>query len=326
MGEIEKTVVRWGMIGCGSVTERKSGPAFWQVPDSSLEMVMARRETQAADYCERHGVKRYTTSAERLVNDDRVDAVYVATPPDSHLEYALMAAKAGKPCVVEKPMALNTDECDQMIAAFEKAGVPLFVAYYRRSLPRFKVVQDWISEGKIGDIRHIHWTYHRAPNPNDIEGKTNWRVDPAKAGGGYFVDLASHGLNLFSQWFGDICQVKGIKANQQGYYAAEDAVSACFVFQNGVMGSGYWNFGAATREDRVEIIGSEGRILCSVFGEEDFILEGIETQRVNVVNPDPVQYFHVENLVRHLNGEGLHPSTAEAGRNTTWVMEQILYG
>lgn len=287
---------------------------------------MARREAQARDYCQRHGIGRYTTDAAMLVNDPAVDAVYVATPPDSHLEYALLAAAAGKPCVVEKPMALTTAQCDQMIAAFEQAGVPLFVAYYRRSLPRFKVVAEWIEQGQIGAVRHIHWTYHRAPNPDDISGKENWRVDPAQAGGGYFIDLASHGLNLFSQWFGDIHQAKGIKANQQAYYAAEDAVSAAFAFDSGVMGSGYWNFAAASREDRVEIIGSEGRILCSVFGEGDFILEGREQQRVNVANPDPIQTVHVENLVNHLHGDVEHPSCALAGRNTTWAMEQILMG
>ncbi|MEZ8140979.1 oxidoreductase [Enterovibrio norvegicus FF-33] len=323
---MEQKTIRWGMIGCGSVTERKSGPAFWQVEGSSLNMVMARREERAKAYCAKHGIPAYTTDASALINDPNIDAIYVATPPDSHREYALMAAKAGKPCVVEKPMALTTAECDDMIDAFKQANVPLFVAYYRRSLPRFQAVREWIDQGKIGAVRHIHWTYHRAPNPDDVAGLENWRVNPDQAGGGYFVDLASHGLNLFQQWFGDITTARGIAANQQGYYAAEDAVSASFAFENGVLGSGYWNFGAAIREDRVEIIGSEGRILCSVFGDEPFVLEGTEQATSSIENPDPVQYFHVENMVKHLKGEKTHPSLAESGRNTTWVMEQILAG
>ncbi|MDD1793705.1 Gfo/Idh/MocA family oxidoreductase [Enterovibrio sp. ZSDZ42] len=321
---MKQTKIRWGMIGCGSVTERKSGPAFWQVDASSLGLVMARREEQAKDYSERHGIPQYTTDVAELINHPEIDAIYVATPPDSHRDYALMAAKAGKPCVVEKPMALTTAECDEMIAAFELANVPLFVAYYRRSLPRFKTVSEWISQGKIGKVRHIHWTYHRSPNPDDIAGETNWRVNPRQAGGGYFVDLASHGLNLFQQWFGDITLAQGIAVNQQGYYEAEDAVSASFAFESGVLGSGYWNFAAATREDRVEIIGSEGRILCSVFGDEAFVLEGVESLTSLQENPDPVQYFHVENLVKHLTGRETHPSLGKSARNTTWAMEQIL--
>ncbi|WP_035024298.1 Gfo/Idh/MocA family protein [Enterovibrio calviensis] len=320
----KQTTIRWGMIGCGNVTERKSGPAFVQVEGSSLNLVTARREEQAKDYCERHDIPEYTTDATELINHPDIDAIYVATPPDSHREYALMAAKAGKPCVVEKPMALSTAECDDMIAAFEKANVPLFVAYYRRSLPRFRTVSDWIAQGKIGKVRHIHWTYHRAPNPNDIAGEANWRVNPSQAGGGYFVDLASHGLNLFQQWFGDITLAHGIASNQQGYYEAEDAVSASFAFESGVLGSGYWNFAAATREDRVEIIGSEGKIVCSVFGEEDFVLEGLESLTSLQENPDPVQYFHVENMVKHLKGQKTHPSLAKSARNTTWAMEKIL--
>ncbi|SKA58515.1 Gfo/Idh/MocA family protein [Enterovibrio nigricans] len=316
--------VRWGMIGCGSVTERKSGPAYWQVDGSSLEMVMARREAQAKDYCQRHQVARYTTDALALVSDPNVDAIYVATPPNSHLGYALMAAEAGKPCVVEKPMALNTKECDIMLSAFRKAGVPLFVAYYRRSLPRFAVVQQWLADGLIGKVRHVHWTYHRAPNPDDVAGKPNWRVNPDIAGGGYFVDLASHGLNLFQQWFGNISNAKGLSVNQQGFYEAEDAVSACFAFESGVLGSGYWSFAASTREDRVEIIGSEGKIVCSIFGDEAFTLDGQESRVSNIANPEAVQFYHVENLVAHLKGEKTHPSLGESGRNTTWAMEQIL--
>ncbi|WP_074928960.1 Gfo/Idh/MocA family protein [Enterovibrio norvegicus] len=321
---MERKHIRWGMIGCGSVTERKSGPAFWQVENSSLECVMGRREEKVKDYASRHGIGCYTTDAKAMINDPNIDAIYVATPPDSHLEYALMVASAGKPCVVEKPMAVSVEECDAMIAAFESAKQPLFVAYYRRSLPRFEVVKGWIDQGMIGTVRHIHWTYHRPPNPDDVAGKENWRVNPAQAGGGYFVDLASHGLNLFQQWFGDIRQAKGICSNQQGFYDAEDAVSGCFLFDGGVMGSGYWNFGAASREDNVEIVGSEGRIVCSVFGDTPFVLEGKESHVSVVDNPDPIHYFHVENMVKHLNDEKMHPSLGKSARNTTWAMEQIL--
>nr|WP_269809206.1 Gfo/Idh/MocA family oxidoreductase [Enterovibrio nigricans] len=173
-------------------------------------------------------------------------------------------------------------------------------------------------------MRHVHWTYHRAPNPDDVAGKPNWRVNPDIAGGGYFVDLASHGLNLFQQWFGNISNAKGLSVNQQGFYEAEDAVSACFAFESGVLGSGYWSFAASTREDRVEIIGSEGKIVCSIFGDEAFTLDGQESRVSNIANPEAVQFYHVENLVAHLKGEKTHPSLGESGRNTTWAMEQIL--
>jgi predicted dehydrogenase len=124
--------VRWGIIGCGDVTELKSGPAFNKVQGFSLDMVMRRDAAKAEDYARRHQVPRWTTDADQLINDPDIDAVYVATPPSSHLPYALKIAAAGKPAYIEKPMAMNQAECLEMAYAFEKADLPLFVAYYRR--------------------------------------------------------------------------------------------------------------------------------------------------------------------------------------------------
>jgi hypothetical protein len=116
--------VRWGIIGCGNVTEVKSGPAFNKVEGFSLEMVMRRDAAKAEDYARRHQVPRWTADADQLINDPSIDAVYIATPPSSHLSYALKVAAAGKPAYVEKPMAMSHAECVAMTDAFVKAGVP----------------------------------------------------------------------------------------------------------------------------------------------------------------------------------------------------------
>jgi len=133
--------VRWGIIGCGAVTEVKSGPAFQKVPGSRLVAVMRRSRDLAAEYARRHGVPRWYDDAERLIADPEVNAVYIATPPGSHLQYALMACAQQKPVYVEKPMARNHAECMCMLEAFQSAKLPLFVAYYRRALPRFRTVR-----------------------------------------------------------------------------------------------------------------------------------------------------------------------------------------
>src|SRR5262249_33001114 len=126
----QEMTLRWGIIGCGDVTEVKSGPAFNLVEGFRLEMVMRRDAEKLADYAQRHGVPRSTTDAAALITAPYIDAVYVATPPNAHCDYALKAAAAGKICYVEKPMALNAADCERMVEAFDKAGVPLFVAYY----------------------------------------------------------------------------------------------------------------------------------------------------------------------------------------------------
>lgn len=317
-------VVRWGMIGCGNVTERKSGPAFYKAPGSALVAVMGRRLEAVSDYAARHGIARVYTDANALINDPEVDAVYIATPPDSHHAFALMVAAAGKHCCVEKPMSLNARQSREMHKVFTDAGLHLFVSYYRRSLPRFQQVRQWLEEGRIGEVRHLSWTLTKTPSPADLSGTDNWRTDPTVAGGGYFADLASHGLDLFQYLLGDIVEVAGLSARQAGLYAAEDAVSACWRFACGTTGMGCWNFVADRREDRVEMIGSQGRISFSVFDEHPVQLEANETISLHIENHQHIQWHHVLGMNAHIRGEAEHPAVAEHALKTDWVMDQIL--
>lgn len=321
----QNKTIRWGIIGCGDVTEVKSGPAFKMIEGFDLTAVMRRNIEKLKDYAQRHKIEKYYTDADDLINDKDIDAVYIATPPDSHLHYALKVAEAGKPCCIEKPMAPSYKECVVIKNAFEKNNIPLFVAYYRRSLPRFDKVQEWIKEKKIGDIRHISWHLCKAATETDISGEYNWRTDAKVAPGGYFDDLASHGLDLFTYYLGDIKEVNGISLNQQGYYKALDAMTACWIHENGITGTGFWNFGSDRTEDRVEIYGSKGKILFSLFEENPVILDSVdESQELIIEHPKNVQLYHVEKMKKHLFKEATHPSLGKSAAHTSWVMDKIL--
>lgn len=248
------TIIRWGMIGCGSVTEHKSGPAYQQVEGFALHGVFNRTLAKAEHYAARHAVPHVFASAKALIHSPDIDAVYIATPPDNHEAYALKVARAGKPCCIEKPMAPDHAACLRIRDAFADQGLPLFVAYYRRSLPRFRQIKSWLDDGAIGTVRHVHWSLTKPATSFDLSD-SNWRVDAAVAPGGYFDDLASHGLDLFCWLFGEVTDVAGFAINQQGRYSAADAVTGCWLHETGVTGSGSWNFGAAERQDRVEITG-----------------------------------------------------------------------
>lgn len=119
--------VKWGIIGCGDVCEMKNGPGLYKSEHSELVAVMRRNAAAAEDYAKRHNVARWYTNAQQLIDDNVVNAIYIATTPSSHCEYALKVAEAGKVCVVEKPMGSSAMECEQMVAAFKAKGVPLFV-------------------------------------------------------------------------------------------------------------------------------------------------------------------------------------------------------
>ena len=197
--------IRWGIIGCGNVTEVKSGPGFQKADNSDLVAVMRRTGALARDYARRHGVAKWYDEAGALINDPDVEAIYIATPPDTHKEYTLQSARAGKPVYVEKPMALNFAECQEMIAACQAAGVPLFVAYYRRALARFLKIKELLEAEAIGQIRFISMTLYQPLRPDELDpNNLPWRVRPEIAGGGRFVDLAAHTLDFLDFVVGPI--------------------------------------------------------------------------------------------------------------------------
>jgi predicted dehydrogenase len=315
--------VRWGIIGCGEVTEVKSGPGFQKADRSSLVAVMRRDAAKAEDYARRHGVPRWYADAEALVADPEVDVVYVATPPSSHHRLTLLAARAGKPVYVEKPMALDPAECDAMIAACRAAGVPLFTAYYRRAMPRFAAVKRLVDDGAIGTVRAATVSMFRSvPAP---AGPLPWRLDPAIAGGGLFVDLASHHLDLLDYFVGPIAAIGGRAANQAGHYAAEDVVSASFTFESGAHGTGLWSFSASGDVDRTELVGTAGRITYATFGEAPILVEtasGVETLALPF--PAHVQQPLIQTIVDELTGAGTCPSTAANGARATRAMHTLL--
>ena len=322
---MNKKTINWGIIGAGAVCEKKSGPAYQKAEGFHLKAVMQRNFDKAKNFAKRHGVETHTDNADELINNSEIDAVYIATPPNSHLEYALKVAEAGKICCVEKPMAVTFKECETMFSAFKKNNVPLFVAYYRRSLPRFLQIKTWIDNEDIGDIRHIQWSFYKPANDIDFSGNYNWRTDQDIALGGYFDDLASHGLDFFHYILGDIESVTGISTNQQHLYSAKDALSASWIHKNGVTGSAFWNFGTWKREDQVEIIGSKGSIIFSVFDENPIqLITPKETISLTIEHPENIQLYHVQNMKKHLDSIEQHPSTGETALHTAWIMDKIL--
>lgn len=318
--------IRWGIIGCGDVTEVKSGPAFKKADHSELVAVMRRTGRLAADYAQRHNVPRWYDDAEALINDPEVNAVYIATPPNAHRSITHLCAEAGKPVYVEKPMALNYRECRDMIDACEQARVPLYVAYYRRALPRFLKIKRLIDSNTIGEVRFVNMSLYQPPRQELVEdGKLPWRVQPDIAGGGLFVDLASHMLDFLDFALGPIQQVRGFSSNQGGQYPAEDIVTGTFIFESGVHGTGTWCFTGHAAKDLTEIVGSAGRISFSTFDVSPVVLttaDGHTELEYDV--PRHIQQPLIQEVVNALLGLGPCKSTGESGARTSWVMEQML--
>jgi len=321
-------MIRWGMIGCGDVTEVKSGPGFQKAEHSTLVAVMRRDGMLAKDYAERHGIPRWYDDASKLINDPEVDAVYIATPPSSHKQYTLMVAQSVKPVYVEKPMALNFAECQEMMAACKTVGVTLFIAYYRRALPRFLKIKELIDSRAIGQVRFVSASLYEPPSKANLNAAAPaWRVVPEISGGGLFVDLASHTLDFLDYLFGPIVSVQGCAANQDGRYEAEDIVTGLFQFESGVQGIGVWCFTAAEKSDVVRIVGSDGEISFSTFADRPILLKtAAGLSEFSVQNPAHIQQPLIQTIVDELRGFGMCPSRGETAARTSWVMDQMLYG
>ena len=320
--------VRWGILGVGNVTEMKSGPAFYKLPHSQLVAVMRRDPAKAADYAHRHNVPKWYSDAAGLIGDDQVDAVYIATPPDSHAQYAMEAMRAGKPVYIEKPMARNHMECMEILQVSQATGMSVWVAYYRRSLPAFIKAKELVEFGAIGkpltvNIKLFKQATERGKKPDEM----SWHVFPEIAGAGHFFDLASHQFDYLDFVFGPVTEVKGNASNLAGLYPAEDTVSASWQHDSGVIGNGTWCFvvDKSSEQDEIIITGDKGEISFSCF---NFSPLKIKTRKsvteLTFQNPEHISQNLVQQVIDEIRGVGKCVSTGESAARTSWVLDVIV--
>lgn len=322
--------INWGFIGCGEVTEKKSGPAFNEVEGSQVVAVMSRSENKARSYAERHHVRKWYTDASELIEDPDVNAVYIATPPSSHATFAIMAMRAGKPCYIEKPLAASYNDCIRINRISEQTGVPCFVAYYRRYLPYFQKVKEIIESGTIGNVVNVQVRFSVPPRDLDFQSgkEMPWRLQPDIAGGGYFYDLAPHQIDLLQNLFGVITRAHGYPANRAHLYQAEDTLSACFFFESGIPGSGSWCFVGheSAKEDCIEVIGEKGSLSFSVFTYQPIeVITSEGKNSITVPNPPYVQLPLIKNVIEHLQGIGKCDCTSVSATPVNWVLDRVLW-
>lgn len=317
-----KGKVQWGIIGAGDVCEKKSGPAFSKVPDSELQAIMRRNTGKAEDYARRHHVPRYYSSADALLADPDINAVYIATPPVYHEPYAKAAAESGKQVYIEKPVTLDAAGCARLIEVAKQHSVRMSVAHYRRRLPLFLKVRELIENGTIGKVRLVNLRMLQSPE-TELVAKTeeNWRVVPELSGGGLFHDLAPHQLDVLCWLFGKPIYFSGKSYNQGKYYDAPDITFLDAVFPNDIYLEGLWSFNVdpGSREDRCEIFGEKGSIRFSFFWSP--LIQWTHekgTEHFEAPSPDPIQQPLIADVVRYFRGEVNNPSSLE---EALWTME-----
>ncbi|TZF84823.1 Gfo/Idh/MocA family oxidoreductase [Pedobacter sp. BS3] len=317
--------INWGIIGCGDVTEKKSGPAFNKVPNSKLVAVMRRDAEKARDYAQRHGVGKYYTDALQLINDPDVNAIYVATPPLNHEELTIAALQANKPVYVEKPMALNSVACRRMVEASERYNTKLTVAHYRRALPMFIKIKELLQQ--IGRILFVNIDFIQ-PAQSELMANsgTNWRVDPAVSGGGLFHDMAPHHIDILLYLFGDPVYAAGYPANQGKLYQADDVVSGIVAFNNQIVCKGLWHFNSpeGISKDECEITGTSGKIKFSFHSFSCTLTQGEKEETFHFPSPEHIQQPMIDLVVQYFNGSStINPCPGEEGIKVMEVMDSF---
>lgn len=318
--------VKWGIIGAGDVTEVKSGPAFQQVDHSRLVAVMRRDAVRAKSYAERHGVPRWYTDAQQLIDDPEVNAIYIATPPDTHAHYAILAMQAGKPVYLEKPMTLNSEEAKALVETQQACDVKLSVAHYRREQPYFKKVKELV-DGYIGTPHIANLRYYQQPLTAEVlqSRGMQWRLNPVQSGGGLFHDLAPHQIDLMHYFFGDISSSSGMARNQAKVYGAADVVSGQIGFESGVLFNGQWAFNVAEKRDVCEVIGSEGALTFSIFDYRPIELTTqLGIQRFEFEPLPHVQQPMIAAVVSYIRGTAPNPCSVQEGYNVMQVLDNFV--
>ena len=312
--------VNWAVVGVGDIVCKRVGPAIHQQPDSVLyACVSTNAAAKEAEIASLAPQKVYT-DLEAMLDDPHVNAVYVATPVHLHAPQAIAALRAGKDVLVEKPMALNATEADDICRVAEQTGRRLAVAYYRRFWPRFQLVKDMLDRGdfcKIVLVRMaLHSWYRPDPNTPGV-----WRVRRDLSGGGVLSDVGSHRLDLLAWWFGLPRQLVARVETLTHDYDVEDSATILMTLADGAQFTGSFHWNSKTWTDEIHVVGTEAKVtLHPCDGEEAVVTVGREIEHRKIPKPENAHYPLVDDFARAIVEDRDPRFAAADGKKATQIM------
>ena len=246
--------LNWGVLGAGSVAQRRAIPAINKAKDAELYALLSRDAERARRLATEHGAETYYTRVAELLSDDVLDAIYVSTPVYLHCEQVIEAAERGFHVLCDKPMAMNREECQRMIDACKANGVHLQICFLFRFHSCFQQLREWAAEGRLGQLVHGRVPFLKPfPIPPGA-----WRGNPDQGGGGSLMDLGSHGVDLLRYILGEVNQVSAFCNSDVHGYDVEETGTIMMRFENGAHGFVDTSFAAAGCDLVIEIYGTDG--------------------------------------------------------------------
>ncbi|WP_462248492.1 Gfo/Idh/MocA family protein [Ekhidna sp.] len=189
--------IKWGILGPGIIAH-EFAQDFKHVSNAEITAVASRSAERAKDFAEQYGIPCFHEGYEDLYADDNVDAIYVATPHNFHIEQVKRSLKAGKSVLCEKPITISQTECEELINLSNNTGQYLIEGMWTYFLPAIKKAQEWIDQGRIGKILHLKSSFGY-PVPYDPKGR---QYDPELAGGS-LLDMGVYTVAMASKFLGD---------------------------------------------------------------------------------------------------------------------------
>ncbi|WP_040353278.1 Gfo/Idh/MocA family protein [Blastopirellula marina] len=314
--------VRWGILGCGDVVRKRVAAAIQAVDGCELLAACRRDAESLKTFCEDFSVPRGYPSADQLLADEEIDAVYIATPVHLHLPQTLAALAAGKHVLVEKPMALNPAECELMINAAKEVDRTLGVAYYRPFYPALERLGELIQSGQLGEMLAVQIACS-APIVLEDDGALPWRVKSKEGGGGPLMDVGSHRIDVLLRLFGDVIDIRGI-CSRKSPDAVENVANFALRFEDGTQASVICLFDAMQDPDSLTVFGTQGIVDATPLNSGRLVIRTSDGDQVE--HHPPHANFNVPLIADFAAAiqEGRHPQVSgEDGLRVNEVIEQI---
>jgi predicted dehydrogenase len=318
--------VRWGLIGCGDIARRRVAPALRDLPNCELVAVSRARADLAESFAAEFGARRWHADWRRLVADEEVEAVYVATPVHLHAEQVVAAARAGKHVLCEKPLAMSVAECDRMIEACDASGVRLGVAYYRHFYPAVGRIKAVLGSGEIGRPVFAQVNAFERFDP-DRSHPRRWLVEKGLAGGGPMFDFGCHRIEVLINLLGRVERVRSLVGNVLFEREVEDTASALLRFEGGAQAVLSVTHAAREPQDTLHVFGSEGSVHADSLNGGRIRISAAGVERVEEFPPHAnLHQPLIDDFARAVLG-GRDPRVGgRVGREVARVEEEIYEG
>ena len=312
--------IRWGLVGCGDIAEKRVAPALQEAAGSKLLACSRKQPAQLLEFQRRHGIPKGCPDPADIFADPEIDAVYLATPVFLHCLHTIEAAEHGKHVLCEKPMAMDAAECQRMLDACRSHGVKLGIAYYRRFYPVVHKIQELLRAGALGKVVLVRTTL---VSPTTLEPAA-WRFVPDQGGGGLLMDMASHRLDLLCMLFGEPLSVSALTATRELNIPVEDTGSLLIQFASGVQATVFASHCIHAEMDDFEVYGTRGSLRVSPLNDSELQLFGDTDQAFQLPKADNVHLPLIDDFNQAIR-ENREPRISGAEGMKTSVLLEAAY-